>query len=92
VEIVNVGAVLPGTDAARSKQAIVMTAHYDSMPSDVMDPKTAPPGATTNATATAMARWSLANALRTSRRRSPVTCAVAGGTGLRLAAPVRIES
>ncbi|TMA18530.1 MAG: hypothetical protein E6J88_19295, partial [Deltaproteobacteria bacterium] len=33
VEIVNLGVVVPGTDAARVKQAIVMTGHYDSMPS-----------------------------------------------------------
>src|SRR5438105_4556863 len=30
VEVVNVGAILPGTDPARSKQALVMTGHYDS--------------------------------------------------------------
>jgi len=63
VEIVNVGAVLPGTDAARSKQAIVMTAHYDSMPSDVMDPKADAPGAIDDASGTAMA-LELANALK----------------------------
>jgi len=63
VEIVNLGAMLPGTDAARSKQAVVMTAHYDSMPSDVMDPKTDAPGAIDDASGTAMA-LELANALR----------------------------
>ena len=59
----NLGALLPGTDAARSKQAIVMTAHYDSMPSDVMDPKTDAPGAIDDASGTAMS-LELANALR----------------------------
>jgi len=63
VEIVNVGVVLPGTDAARGKQAIVVTAHYDSMPSDVMDPKSDAPGAIDDASGTAMA-LELANALR----------------------------
>src|SRR3982751_5493432 len=63
VEIVNVGVVLPGTDPARGKQAIVMTAHYDSMPSDVMDPKTDAPGAIDDASGTAMA-LELANALK----------------------------
>jgi peptidase M28-like protein len=63
VEIVNVGAVLPGTDAARGRQAIVMTAHYDSMPSDVMDPNTDAPGAIDDASGTAMA-LELANALK----------------------------
>ena len=63
VEIVNVGVILPGTDAARAKQAIVMTGHYDSMPSDVMDPKSDAPGAIDDASGTAMA-LELAQALR----------------------------
>jgi hypothetical protein len=63
VEIVNLGAVLPGADAARSRQAIVMTGHYDSMPSDVMDPKTDAPGAIDDASGTAMT-LELANALK----------------------------
>jgi len=63
VEIVNLGVVLPGTDSARGRKAIVMTAHYDSMPSDVMDPKTDAPGAIDDASGTAMA-LELANALK----------------------------
>jgi len=63
VEIVNLGAILPGTDPARGRQAIVMTGHYDSMPSDVMDPKTDAPGAIDDASGTAMA-LELANALK----------------------------
>ncbi len=63
VEIVNLGVVLPGTDAARAKQAIVMTAHYDSIPSDVMDPKTDAPGAIDDASGVSMA-LSMAAALR----------------------------
>jgi hypothetical protein len=55
VELINVGAMLPGTDAARSKQAIVMTGHYDSMPSDVMDAQSDAPGAVDDASGTAMA-------------------------------------
>jgi hypothetical protein len=55
--------VLPGADPARGKQAIVMTGHYDSMPSDVMDPKTDAPGAIDDASGTAMA-LELANALK----------------------------
>jgi hypothetical protein len=45
VEIWNVGAILPGTDAARAKEAIVVTGHYDSRASDVMDATTDAPGA-----------------------------------------------
>src|SRR5205823_7433449 len=55
VEIVNLGAVLAGTDPARSKQAIVMTGHYDSMPSDVLDPKADAPGADDDGSGTSMA-------------------------------------
>ena len=55
VELINVGAVLPGTDAARGKQAIVMTGHYDSMPSNVMDAQSDAPGAVDDASGTAMA-------------------------------------
>ncbi len=63
VEIVNVGVVLPGADPSRARQAIVMTGHYDSMPSDVMDPKSDAPGAIDDASGTSMA-LELANALK----------------------------
>ena len=55
VEIVNVGALLPGTDPARARQAIVMTGHYDSMPSDVLDAKADAPGANDDGSGTSMA-------------------------------------
>lgn len=55
VEIVNVGVLLPGTDPARAKQAIVMTGHYDSMPTDVLDPKADAPGAVDDGSGTSMA-------------------------------------
>jgi hypothetical protein len=45
VEIWNVGAVLPGTEEGRRKEAIVLVAHYDSRASDVMDATTDAPGA-----------------------------------------------
>ena len=52
VELVNVGALLPGRDPTR---ALVMTGHYDSMPSDILDPKADAPGADDDASGTAMA-------------------------------------
>jgi len=55
VELINVGALLPGTDPSRAKQAIVMTGHYDSMASNVMDPQSDAPGAVDDASGTAMA-------------------------------------
>jgi Peptidase family M28 len=54
-ELINVGAILPGTDPSRAKQAIVMTGHYDSRASDVMDPRSDAPGAVDDASGTAMA-------------------------------------
>ena len=53
-ELVNLGVVLPGADPARGKQALVMTGHYDSMPSDVMDPKADAPGANDDGSGTSM--------------------------------------
>lgn len=55
VEIVNVGAVLPGTDPARAKEAIVLTGHYDSRASDVLDATSDAPGAVDDGSGTAMA-------------------------------------
>ena len=60
VEIENLGVLLPGS---RTRQAIVMTGHYDSIPSDVMDPKADAPGAIDDASGTAMA-LEIAHALR----------------------------
>ena len=44
-ELWNVGAVLPGVDPARAKEALVVVAHYDSRASDVMDSASDAPGA-----------------------------------------------
>lgn len=54
VEIVNVGAVLPGVDPARAKEAIVLTGHYDSRATDVMDAVSDAPGADDDGSGTAM--------------------------------------
>jgi hypothetical protein len=64
VEIVNVGVVVPGTDPSRAKQAIVMTGHYDSMPTDIFDTKADAPGAVDDGSGTSMA-LELANAFAT---------------------------
>jgi hypothetical protein len=45
VELWNVGLLLPGVEAARAKEAIVLTGHYDSRASDVLDATTDAPGA-----------------------------------------------
>lgn len=44
-EIVNVGAILPGTDPARAKEIVVLTAHYDSRGSSILDAAVDAPGA-----------------------------------------------
>jgi hypothetical protein len=54
VEIVNVGALLPGVDPARAKEAVVVTAHYDSRATDVMDASTDAPGAVDDGSGVAM--------------------------------------
>jgi Zn-dependent M28 family amino/carboxypeptidase len=54
VEIVNVGAIVPGTDPARAREAIVVTGHYDSRAGDVMDATSDAPGAVDDGSGTAM--------------------------------------
>jgi hypothetical protein len=53
-EIVNVGAILPGTDPARAKEAVVVTGHYDSRATDVMDATSDAPGAVDDGSGTAL--------------------------------------
>ncbi len=54
VPMENVYAILPGTDARLERTAFVVSGHYDSMPSDVMDPNTDAPGADDDASGTAV--------------------------------------
>jgi hypothetical protein len=54
VELVNLGVVLPGTDPARNKQALVVAAHYDSRAADVLDGRSDAPGAVDNASGVAL--------------------------------------
>jgi hypothetical protein len=54
VEIWNVGVLLPGLDPARAHEAIVLTGHYDSRASDVMDAVSDAPGAVDDASGVAM--------------------------------------
>jgi hypothetical protein len=54
VELWNVGALLPGSDPARGKEAIVLTAHYDSRAGDIMDANGEAPGAVDDGSGVAM--------------------------------------
>jgi hypothetical protein len=53
-EIVNVYAVLRGTDPQASKRIVLVTGHYDSRPSNVLDAKADAPGANDDGSGTAV--------------------------------------
>ncbi|TMQ11675.1 MAG: M20/M25/M40 family metallo-hydrolase [Deltaproteobacteria bacterium] len=52
-ELVNVVATLPGEQAESAGRIYVVSGHYDSMPSNVLDPKSDAPGADDDASGTA---------------------------------------
>jgi hypothetical protein len=52
-ELVNVIATLPGDQAESAARIYLVSGHYDSMPSDVLDPTTDAPGANDDASGTA---------------------------------------
>jgi hypothetical protein len=52
-ELVNVIATLPGDQAASAHRIYVVSGHYDSMPSNVLDPTSDAPGANDDASGTA---------------------------------------
>lgn len=53
-EIVNVYAVLRGTDPLAARRIVLVTGHYDSRPSDVLDPQADAPGANDDGSGTAV--------------------------------------
>ncbi len=69
-QIVNVYAVLPGTNPLDAKRVFLVTGHYDSRNSDTFDAKGAAPGANDDASGTAV---SLECARVLSRYRFPAT-------------------
>jgi len=60
VPMENVYGVLPGSDPVLGKTAFVVSGHFDSMPSDVMDPATDAPGADDDASGVAVSLLSAA--------------------------------
>jgi len=52
-ELVNVVATLPGEQAESARRIYVVSGHYDSMPSNVLDPKSDAPGANDDASGSA---------------------------------------
>src|SRR5713226_3267867 len=54
IPLENVYAILPGTDPRLSKTLFIVSGHYDSRPSNVMDPRADAPGADDDASGTAV--------------------------------------
>ncbi len=78
VHMENVYAILGGTDPALSKTAFIVSGHYDSMPSDIMDPKTDAPGADDDASGTAASILAARALAATPARATLIFAAVAG--------------
>ncbi len=74
----NVVALLPGTDPQLSKTVFVVSGHFDSMPSDVMDAKSDAPGADDDASGTAVSIECARLLARGSYRATLVFAAVSG--------------
>jgi hypothetical protein len=53
MDLVNLGVVLPGTDPARTREILVVAAHYDSRAGDPLDGAADAPGAVDNASGVA---------------------------------------
>ena len=56
IPLENVYAILPGTDEKLSKTVFIVSGHFDSRPSDVMDPQADAPGADDDGSGTARLR------------------------------------
>jgi hypothetical protein len=54
IPLENVYAILPGSDAKMAKTIFIVSGHFDSRPSDVMDPKADAPGADDDASGVAV--------------------------------------
>ena len=78
VPMENVYAILPGTDPALERTAFVVSGHYDSMPSDIMDPAADAPGADDDASGTAVSILA-ARALAPTRARATLVFAAVAG-------------
>jgi hypothetical protein len=78
VHMENVYAVLGGSDPVLAKTAFVVSGHFDSMPSSVMDPDTDAPGADDDASGTAASILAARALAATPARATLVFAAVAG--------------
>ncbi|MGZ5429352.1 MAG: M20/M25/M40 family metallo-hydrolase, partial [Thermoanaerobaculia bacterium] len=78
VPMENVYAILSGTDPGLERTAFVVSGHYDSMPSDVMDAHTDAPGADDDASGTAVSILAARTLAPKRARATLVFAAVAG--------------
>lgn len=78
VPMENVYAILPGADPALERTAFVVSGHYDSMSSDIMDPSADAPGADDDASGTAVSILA-ARALAPARARATLVFAAVAG-------------
>ncbi len=74
----NVYAILPGTDPALEKTVFIVSGHFDSMPSDVMDANSDAPGADDDASGSAVS-LECARLLASGRFRATVLFATVSG-------------
>ncbi len=75
----NVVAILPGSDPVRAKTAFVVSGHFDSMPSDIMDPAADAPGADDDASGTAVSLLVAKTLAETGPRRATLVFAAVSG-------------
>jgi len=78
VHMENVYAILGGTDPVVAKTAFVVSGHYDSMPSSVMDAETNAPGADDDASGTAASILAAHALAATPARATLIFAAIAG--------------
>src|SRR5262249_40423146 len=75
----NVVAILPGKDPARAKTAFVISGHFDSMPSDIMNPELDAPGADDDASGTTVSILALRSLAAGGPRRATLVFAAVSG-------------
>ena len=78
VHMENVYAILPGTDPALAKTVFIVSGHFDSMPSNVMDPDSDAPGADDDASGSAVS-IECARLLAAGKYRSTILFATVSG-------------
>jgi len=79
IPLENIYAILPGSDAKLAKTIFIVSGHFDSRPSDVMDPKAEAPGADDDASGVAVTLESARLLSRTGHNRATLLFAAVSG-------------